>query len=148
MDALKRGLRTGEVLICNFDTGFKVPEMVKQRPVVVVSKTSTHWRGLCTVVPFSTTEPKPTLPWHVLVLNNPLHGHLPPNHPFGRVTISWVKCDMLCTVAFERLTRVHRRVNGKRDYAGVRVSAHDLDDIIKGVHAYLPAVSIDAGKPA
>jgi len=136
------------VLICNFDTGFVVPEMVKQRPVVVVSKTSTHSRGLRTVVPFSTTDPKPQLAWHVLLFDNPLHGHLPPNHPFGRNVALWAKCDMLCTVSFERLTRVHRRINDKRDYSAVRVSSNDLNDIIKGVHAYLPAVGTAAENPA
>jgi len=147
VEALKKGLRTGEVLICNFDTGFKVPEMVKQRPVVVVSKTSTHWRGLCTVVPFSTTVPKPKYPWHVQIIKNPLYGHLPPNHPFGQDVESWAKCDMLCTVAFERLTRVHRRVNGKRDYSSVRIDAVNLNRIINGMHAYLPASIIHASKP-
>jgi len=53
----------------------------------------------------------------------------------------WAKCDMLYTVAFERVTRIHRRINGKRDYLGMRVSAQDLDAIIKGVHAYLPAMA-------
>ncbi|TAM88997.1 MAG: hypothetical protein EPN41_04700 [Candidimonas sp.] len=62
IDALRKGLRTGEIVICNFDTGFRVPEMVKQRPVVVISKTSTHARGLCTVVPLSTTLPVPMFP--------------------------------------------------------------------------------------
>jgi len=140
VDALKHGLRTGEVLICNFDTGFRVPEMVKQRPVVVVSRTSTHWRGLCTVVPFSTTDPIPRMPWHVS-MSNPLYGHLPEHHVFGGSGLVWAKCDMLYTVAFERVTRVHRRVNGKRDYLGVRVSAADLDGIIRGVHAYFPGVA-------
>jgi len=139
VDVLKHSLRTGEVLICDFDTGFRVPEMVKRRPVVVVSKTSTHGRGLCTVVPFSTTEPNPQMPWHVFIFN-PLDGHLPRHHPFGHPGLVWAKCDMLYTVAFERVTRVHRRINGKRDYLGVRVSARDLDDILNGVYAYLPSV--------
>jgi len=140
VDVLKQGLRTGEVLICDFDTGFKPPEMVKRRPVAVVSRTATHWRGLCTVVPLSTTDPKPQMSWHVLMLSNPLHGHLPESHAFGKPDIVWAKCDMLYTVGFERVTRIHRRVNGRRDYQGVRVGKRDLDDIIKAVHTYLPAV--------
>jgi len=137
--ALKQGLRTGEVLICDFDTGFIPPEIVKRRPVVVISKTSSHWRGLCTVVPLSTSPPQRPLPWHVLLADNPLYGHLPEQHPFGHQTVSWAKCDLIYTVCFERITRIHRRVNGKRSYIGVKVPATELDAILKGVYHYLPA---------
>lgn len=75
--ALQMHLKTGEIVICNFDTGFVPPEMVKARPALVFSKSSTLWRGLCSVVPFSTTPPDRIEPWHVLV-KNPLHGYLPP----------------------------------------------------------------------
>ena len=139
IDALKRGLRTGEIVICNFDTGFKPPEMVKQRPVVVISRTSTHVRGLCTIVPLSTTPPPKVFPWHVPMSSNPLRGCLPSDHIFCSDRQIWAKCDMIITLGFERITRPHRRIEGRRDYAGVRVSAPDLDAIFAGVRSYLPA---------
>ena len=46
--AIKFYPRQGTLLMCDFNTGFRVPEMVKVRPVVVVSRT----RGqVATVVP-------------------------------------------------------------------------------------------------
>ena len=47
--------RLGQVLYCDFKTGFRPPEMVKARPVVVLSR---NHHELCTVVPLSGTEPK------------------------------------------------------------------------------------------
>ena len=48
--------KPGHVLICDFNTGFRPPEMVKKRPVVVISESR---QQLVTVVPLSTTEPNP-----------------------------------------------------------------------------------------
>jgi hypothetical protein len=49
---------TGTILICDF-TGMKEPEMVKRRPVVVISPKIAVRRGLCTVLGLSTVPP----PW-------------------------------------------------------------------------------------
>src|SRR3546814_2449978 len=38
---------TGTILTCNFDAGFKEPEMVKRRPVIVVSPKISIRAGLC-----------------------------------------------------------------------------------------------------
>ena len=138
IDALRRGLRTGEVVICNFDTGFRPPEMAKTRPVIVISKASTHIRGLCTIVPLSTTCPAPLFPWHVLLSSNPLLGHMPADHTFCTDQPIWAKCDMIITLGFERITRPHRRVEGRRDYPAVRVASDDLAAVFDGVRAYLP----------
>ncbi len=80
--ALKLYLKTGEIVICNYNTGFVVPEMVKSRPAVVISKSSTHWRGLCTVVPLSTTPPEKVEAWHVS-MQNVRRRLYPYSHAFG-----------------------------------------------------------------
>ena len=50
--------------MCDFTTGFKVPEMVKRRQVVVVSPRYRRHTGLCLVVPFSTVAPNEIEPHH------------------------------------------------------------------------------------
>ncbi|WP_198669160.1 type II toxin-antitoxin system PemK/MazF family toxin [Elioraea thermophila] len=52
----------GTILLCDDDTGFRPPEMVKRRPVVVVSPRLPHRDGLATVVPLSTTAPREPVP--------------------------------------------------------------------------------------
>jgi len=136
--ALQLHLKTGEIVICDF-TGLHEPEMVKRRPVVVISKTSTHWRGLCTIVPLSSTEPSRVQAWHVALSRNPLRGHLPSGHPFEVEDRVWAKCDMLYTLAFDRISRPYVRSNGRRVYPPVRLPSNDLAAVFDGVRAYLPA---------
>lgn len=136
--ALQLYLKTGEVVICNLDSGFVVPEMTKTRPVLVISKSSTHWRGLCSIVPFSTTPPAKLERWHVLV-QNPLHRLLPAGQRFAQATEMWAKCDMICTVSLSRVTRPYDRMMGARRYGPVRLSDAELDAVFAGVRAYLPS---------
>ena len=90
--------KRGTVLICDF-TGFKPPEMVKRRHVVVVSPRYRRHTGLCLVVPFSTVPPRELEPHHYQI---PLgkYGFFDPVRP------TWVKADMLTSVSFERLDRL------------------------------------------
>lgn len=53
----------GLILKCDF-FGFEVPEMVKTRPVIVISPRARHGANICTIVPLSTTEPKVIQKWH------------------------------------------------------------------------------------
>lgn len=122
--------KRGHVLICDFDRGFVAPEMVKRRPVVVISRAETHRRRLCTVVPFSTTTPHPVQPWHVLIQEAPLPGAL----IHAQI---WAKCDMLYTVSFERLNKLHRKTRQGREYLSPRLNTTDLQAIMEGVRAYL-----------
>ncbi|HEX4479977.1 MAG TPA: type II toxin-antitoxin system PemK/MazF family toxin, partial [Rudaea sp.] len=85
------------VLICNF-AGFKAPEMVKARPVVVVSPNHLVRPGLVTVVPLSTTPPMPVEPYHYRLRGSPI-----PGDPIDEV---WAKSDMICSVGVHRLDRV------------------------------------------
>jgi uncharacterized protein YifN (PemK superfamily) len=118
-------------MICDFERGFVPPEMVKVRPVVVISRTSTHENGLCTIVPLSTTPPQRAKSWHVQLKRDPT-----PCLNSGQQV--WAKCDMLYTVSHKRLDRPHTKLGGRRDYLTVRVTGEDLNTILDGVRRYLP----------
>lgn len=99
----------GCIVTCDFDQGFKAPEMVKRRPVVVISP-QTSWRpGLCTVVGLSTTAPQPQRPYHCVI-------ELDPPLPPPWTAEMWVKGDMVAAVGFHRLglIRLGRDEAGKR----------------------------------
>lgn len=119
--------RPGDVLICDYCTGFVPPEMVKHRPVVVVSGRERHGGRLCTVVPLSTTPPRPVQAWHY---------QLPIAIP-GWDGDSWAKCDMLSTVSFDRLDKPHTRKRSGRVYHTVRLPESDLAAVRAAVLAYL-----------
>lgn len=118
----------GMVLICDFNTGFKAPEMIKRRPVVVISPRPRRYNRLCTVVPLSTTVPNPVELFHHRMDPGSLPGKLARKE-------TWAKCDMLATVSLERLDRVMIGKNsyGKRTYVAERVLAEDLEAIRRGV---------------
>jgi mRNA interferase MazF len=88
--------KAGMVLMCDF-VGYIAPEMVKTRPVVIVSPSHLERSGLYTVVPMSATAPNNPQPYHLKLANNPL--------PKGAPEV-WVKCDMVATVGVQRLDRV------------------------------------------
>ena len=90
----------GAIITCDFDQGFKEPEMVKNRPVVVVSPPISWRPGLCTVVALSLTAPVPPRPYHCKITVNP-----PLPKPWLSVEI-WVKGDMIATVGFHRLNLI------------------------------------------
>jgi len=98
--------KSGTILLCDY-SGFKVPEMVKTRPVVIISPRLRHRDRLCTVVPLSGTEPKhPEKYHHILTFDRPLPK--PWNSPRY-----WVKADMLATVGFDRLNLIGLDVTRK-----------------------------------
>lgn len=118
----------GMVLICDFSTGFKPPEMVKRRPVVVISPRPRRKTQLCIVVPLSTTPPVPVEACHHQLDPASLPGPL-------STTPTWAKCDMLATVALDRLDRLKlgREANGKRLYSTQVISADDFKAIQRSV---------------
>lgn len=119
----------GMVLICDFSTGFKVPEMVKTRPVIVISPRPRFKTQLCIVVPLSTTAPVPVEGHHHCLDPASLPGVLA-----GRVT--WAKCDMVTTVSLDRLDRVKAGkdlVTGKRLYVSASVIPTDFEAVQKAV---------------
>ena len=113
----------GTVLICDYETGFKAPEMVKRRPVIVVSPRLRQRDKLCTVVPLSTTVPDRLHDYHCQV-----NIDLP--EPYSSA-IHWVKADMLATVAFHRLKPFHtgKDQEGKRKHLYPSISPEALMQI-------------------
>ncbi|TNE59577.1 MAG: type II toxin-antitoxin system PemK/MazF family toxin [Alphaproteobacteria bacterium] len=117
--------RTGSVLLCNFDTGFYPPEMVKRRPVVVISPKIAARPGLCTVVCLSTTAPENVMPYHCQIDIRP---KLPTGFDSDGV---WVKGDMIYSVALNRLDffRFRKSETGKRQYYYDALSDYNIKRI-------------------
>ncbi len=114
----------GTTVVCDLNSGFKPPEMVKRRPAIIVSPRLKDRPNLCTIVPLSTTAPKKIKPYHYKLHVTPLLPK-PYHSPFH-----WVKGDMLLTISFQRLFLPFngKDGNGKRIY-DVRVI--DKADLIK-----------------
>jgi mRNA interferase MazF len=85
--------------MCDFTGGFRAPEMVKRRHVVVVSPRYRRHTGLCLVVPFSTVAPYEIEAHHYEILAGTYDF-------FDPAKSVWAKCDMLTCVCFERLDRL------------------------------------------
>ncbi|MFA6920745.1 MAG: type II toxin-antitoxin system PemK/MazF family toxin [Gallionella sp.] len=120
----------GTILLCDYD-GFEVPEMVKPRPVLIVSPRSRH-NDLFTIVPVSTTPPTTVLPWHHKII---LPTALSPKWPELEI---WIKGDMLNTFARSKFDRFHARLpNGGRKYYDRRISDADLAAVRTGITAFL-----------
>jgi uncharacterized protein YifN (PemK superfamily) len=132
--AIKYPVGPGTILRCDYSRGgFQPPEMVKARPVVVISPRLPHREGLCTVVPLSGSEPDYLVSYVVrLELDPPLP------QPFGN-SIVWAKCDMLATVGFGRLDLFHtdRDQYGRRRYLHPKLPDHDFERVRHGVLAAL-----------
>lgn len=125
--------KPGAILLCDYALGgFRPPEMVKRRPVVVVSSRKRQPTGLLTVVPLSTTAPERAEAHHCLItLETPLPGY--------PALQCWVKADMVGTVAFARLDmfRTERGPNGTRKYLALRISDAQLEEIRACLRAVL-----------
>lgn len=123
--AIRFPVPPGTLLLCDYSTGFIEPEMVKRRPVVVISPRLRDRVGLCTVVPLSTTEPRSAVLHQCRIdLATPLPS------PFSATAV-WAKADMLATVSFHRLDlfRTGRGPDGKRIYLKPMISRDDMDRI-------------------
>lgn len=102
----------GTILLCGFTNGFKTPEMVKKRPVIVLTPKIQDRHGLCTVVSLSTTPPTKIMPYHIQI-------DIKPPLPTGFDSSGlWVKGDMVNAIGFHRLDfiRTGKHSNGKRIY--------------------------------
>ena len=118
----------GDIVICDYSTGFQPPEMVKVRPVVVISPRRRSSQ-LVTVVPISSVAPSPMEAWHYLL---PAGVYPPARRPI------WVKADMVATVALARLDRVKvKGPDGSRSYCVFRVGPDELLAIGAAVKAAL-----------
>jgi mRNA interferase MazF len=86
----------GTILICDF-RGYESPEMMKRRPVIVISPKLRSRPNLCSVVPMSTTAPHTEESYHYRLETVP-----PLPAPYSS-DWHWVKADMVYTVGFDRL---------------------------------------------
>lgn len=120
----------GEVLICDYDQIAVGAEMVKRRPVVVVSRREASGGRLATVIPLSTTEPDPVRNWHHPMPHLRIKGW-----PDGATT--WAKCDMLATVSFDRLNKPYVKTRSGRNYTTVMLDAQDLTAVRACVRSWL-----------
>lgn len=113
--------KTGQIVMCDFSKGFTSPEMVKKRPVIILSPEITGRPGLVTVVPLSTKLPNPVKNYHLKLPNNVL-----PQLPYFQGKESWLKGDMLYTVSLKRLDLIRLRARdpetGKRQYFKKRLN--------------------------
>jgi uncharacterized protein YifN (PemK superfamily) len=101
--AIKYPPDMSEILLCDFVQakeqslqGFVVPEMIKRRPVAVVS---TPEYGRCVVVCLSATTPKHRKPWHYEINWEPL---LP--SPYDKSPTCWALGDHVYTASYKRLS--------------------------------------------
>lgn len=115
----------GDVVLCMFPDEFAAPEMIKTRPVAVISPRIPGRHDLATIVPLSTKEPVPFLAHHCEI---PIR--LMPKSLKSEATRVWAKCDMLYTFSLERLDRFKAgrdRQTGKRLY---EIGQLELEQII------------------
>ena len=122
--AIREHPLVGAILMCDFNAGFREPEMVKRRAVVVLSPKIAARPGLCTVVALSTTPPKPVQAYHCQIDIDP-----PLPDPMSSRGI-WVKGDMIYAVGFHRLDFIRTgTVRGTRTYRYDPLSA----DLVKKI---------------
>lgn len=111
--------KPGTILMCDFSNGFKIPEMAKHRPVVVLTPKIMNRHHLCTVVALSRTAPDPMMPYHRQITITPA---LP--RPWASEGV-WVKGDMVNAVGFHRLDLIRK---GKNPDGSRRYHYEPLDD--------------------
>ena len=114
--------RAGQVLMCDFK-GFEPPEMVKPRPVIIISPKLPSRSQIATVVPISTTAPnKETL--YAIRLSKNYHPKEEDDYP------CWAKCDMVMNLCVDRLDGFKI---GRRKWANPRCTGEDLQAVKLGV---------------
>lgn len=118
--------KSGSVIYCDYK-GFISPEMIKKRPVIVISKHK-HNSKLVAVVPISTSEPSTILSHHIK-----MEEAFCENHLSGKK--SWVKCDMINVVCLDRLDLVRNRKTGDRYVPNIDTAfLNKIKEEIKKVH--------------
>lgn len=132
--------RPGQILMCNFGKGFKEPEAVKERPVIVLTvrpgplvpiptQPGKMFNGpLVTVVMLSTGQPEPVERHHLLLPKQCL-----PQLGFFQEKDSWVKGDMIYAVGYHRLDLIslgkRDPTTGKRLYFTNRLSRERMREV-------------------
>jgi mRNA interferase MazF len=117
----------GTILMCDFTSGFKEPEMVKKRPIVVISPNRKRYSGLCTVLAISSVPPEPIENWHYQIPKTSM-----PQIKMFEAKDSWIKGDMIYRVAFDRLELIKigkDQSTGKRIYFKQRLGREQMHSI-------------------
>lgn len=122
--ALKYQPSPRSVVMCDFH-GLNVPEMVKLREVVVLSRNKNP--KLVTVVPISTTAPQKIEPYHFELSQN--------TRPNSQPVRVWVKADMVYTLSIERMELYQTKSRRQVRKLKVQVSQADFEGI-RGAVAY------------
>lgn len=108
--------------MCDF-SGFTVPEMVKVRPVIVISPRLPYRSGIVTIVPISLTAPIHELPYCVRLSKN--------YHPKEDDELPcWAKCDMVTNLSTGRLDGFKV---GRRKWENPQATGEDLAAVRNGV---------------
>ena len=113
----------GQLLICDYSTGFREPEMVKERLAAVISPRQPHRDGLCTIVPLSATPPRSGILYQCKV-NLPFSAPAPYDGSF-----KFAKADMLATVSYRRLSMPYTGrdpTSGQRKYLKMILEPEEL----------------------
>lgn len=120
--ALQFHPRAGQVLVCDFD-GFREPEMVKPRPVIVVSPKLPNRSDIVAVVPISLTEPHRLMPFHFRLSKN--------YHPDEADDLPcWAKADMVMNLGLWRMSGFKV---GRRKWDFPQLVGDDLAGVRKAV---------------
>ncbi len=99
--------KAGQLLLCDFSKGFREPEMVKaSHPVIILSGFIPGRKNLATIVSCSTVKPDIVRNYHYKL---PDQSTPKSKHFMGRDT--WVKGDMVYTVAYHRLDLIYLSKN-------------------------------------
>ena len=123
---LKFQPKVGSVVYCDY-VGFVAPEMVKKRPVIVISKHKHHSK-LLSVVPISTVSPDKIFDYHIEM--DPQFCTL---YLSGRKC--WVKCDMFNVISLERLNLIRDKKSGLRHAPNVGADLlQKIKEAIRTVH--------------
>jgi mRNA interferase MazF len=124
--------RIGQILMCDFTTGFVEPEMVKRRPVLVISSALSGRDSLATIIALSTTPPPIVMPYHLQLPK----ASLPQIGKFQE-KVTWLKGDMIYTVGFHRLDLIQlgtrNPITNKRMYYNNRLSREQMKQVYQCV---------------
>ncbi|MCW2309075.1 uncharacterized protein YifN (PemK superfamily) [Rhodobium gokarnense] len=108
--------------MCDFN-GFKEPEMVKTRPVIVVSPKLPYRSEIVAIVPISLTAPKHDYPYCYRLSKN--------YHPQEDDALPcWAKADLVLNLGLYRLSAFK---TGRRKYTYPTLTPDDLAGVRRAV---------------
>lgn len=116
----------GTIVRVDLSEGFRVPEIGKRRPAIVLSSPIPGRPLMCAIVPLSTKAPRPAQRHHMQITFDP-----PLPNPYESPTV-WVKGDIVLTVAFHRLRLLFSGWSGGQRVYDIRVLDTATLERVKG----------------